>query len=359
MGGRRSLCFLLLASLPAFLTAACDDPSRPLDPRVSHLKQWIAFRPRAGGLFFLDRFETREEDVRLVAPEILAGQASSEADLPVVSMDLLSLVKVAKAYWARMPRLDEWQYALRGDNNWRYPWGDRYTSLLNANTFELRLHKRTRVGTFESGRDPSRDSCYDLIGNVAEWTLSPMLVLELPEELADLRRLAKKSGSPPPDPFHIGIYYFDMDEVLAAHGLPSSPWIWSWATPFVPELCQALWEDRLELCTVGFSFNRFLKQSRHLLPSEKIGVLGMSAASHASDLGMRMASDPYTMLAGLEETEGEPSEQDRVELAKFLLRFTDEFRRAARLRQSLDRDRLSLGKVGAWGRACLEILGVR
>jgi len=74
----------------------------------------------------------------------------------------------AYASWRGMRLLsaDEWLVCAAGISGREFPWGNRV--LLAANTLDLRLGRPAPVGTFEAGRTPDL-SCYDLLGNVAEW----------------------------------------------------------------------------------------------------------------------------------------------------------------------------------------------
>ena len=96
-------------------------------------------------------------------------------DFPVTFVDW----DAAGAYcaWAggRLPTEAEWEYAARGPEERRFPWGDVYnpylsnhgslsTDALDATDGFLGL---APVGSFPDGRTPT--GLYDMAGNVAEW----------------------------------------------------------------------------------------------------------------------------------------------------------------------------------------------
>jgi formylglycine-generating enzyme required for sulfatase activity len=88
-------------------------------------------------------------------------------DHPVVYVDLDD----ARAYaaWAgkRLPSEEEWQFAAQGPDGLRYPWGNEMTpSLCNGGE----TGGTTPVKAFPGGR--SAFGCYDMCGNVWEWTES-------------------------------------------------------------------------------------------------------------------------------------------------------------------------------------------
>lgn len=364
----RSAClglFLLAAGLPL---ASCESEDRlggrsraGLDPRVEQLRHWTPFRTRSardggdGSLFFLSRFEFREADLVAVQPAVALTQR--EPDLPVASVSLHDAIEAARVFWGRIPLLEEWRGAVEGRAGFLFPWGDTVGDQLRANTARIGLWRRTRVGTFESGRNLGRnDSCYDLIGNVAEWTLTPSAIVRL-------ESLARSS--------------LEIDEVVdradaavliergEVHGLPfgwapASPWV----AEFETELVGNGFAPRLEYCTVGFSCGQQqpLRSGRRLW-QDRLGLRNRGSRERRWDLGFRMATDPYCFLAGLERAMGEPSEDDAAELRAFLSREVEAFRRAAELRtrrlgSEADHDFLALKPIGPWARVAYAFLAV-
>jgi formylglycine-generating enzyme required for sulfatase activity len=88
-------------------------------------------------------------------------------DHPVVYVDLDD----ARAYasWAgkRLPTEEEWQYAAQGTDGRKYPWG----SEIESDRFNGgRAGTTTPVTAFPRGRSPA--GCYDMCGNVWQWTES-------------------------------------------------------------------------------------------------------------------------------------------------------------------------------------------
>ncbi len=75
----------------------------------------------------------------------------------------------AYATWAdcRLPTFEEWQRAVRADDERPFPWGDEIDKP-RCNTAELGVGGTTPVGTFPEGVSPF--GCYDMLGNVWEWT---------------------------------------------------------------------------------------------------------------------------------------------------------------------------------------------
>jgi formylglycine-generating enzyme required for sulfatase activity len=86
---------------------------------------------------------------------------------PVVYVDLADARAYAKWVGKRLPTEEQWQYASQGSDNRIYPWGNKFQEdFCNGG----RSGGTTGVTEFPEGRSPF--GCYDMCGNVWEWTES-------------------------------------------------------------------------------------------------------------------------------------------------------------------------------------------
>lgn len=126
--------------------------------------------------FFLDKYEVSCEEydrfVRATGHRLPPLWTSNQyppngAHLPVTGVDWDD----ANAYcqWAgkRLPTEAEWEYAARGTDKRRYPWGNDWRENA-ANADQSSQKKLVNVGSFVAGASPF--GALDLIGNAWEWT---------------------------------------------------------------------------------------------------------------------------------------------------------------------------------------------
>lgn len=95
------------------------------------------------------------------------------ANYPRVNVCWYEAVAFCQWYSARsglkigLPSTQQWQRAARGDQHYRYPWGERFQKDC-CNTKETGLRMTTPVNCYPSGASPF--GVYDMAGNVWEWT---------------------------------------------------------------------------------------------------------------------------------------------------------------------------------------------
>ncbi len=88
-------------------------------------------------------------------------------DHPVVWVNCEDAGVYADWVGGRLPSFEEWERAARGDDDRLFTWGSEIDKP-RCNTAEAGARTTTPVGTFPGGI--SRFGCYDLLGNVWEWT---------------------------------------------------------------------------------------------------------------------------------------------------------------------------------------------
>ena len=88
---------------------------------------------------------------------------------PIVGVSYHEAQAFAKWSGKALPTEAQWERAARGTDGRRYPWGEEFDKE-KCNTKESGIEKTTRVTRYPNGISP--DGCYDMAGNVLEWTTS-------------------------------------------------------------------------------------------------------------------------------------------------------------------------------------------
>lgn len=102
-------------------------------------------------------------------PKFWEDEKWNQPNHPVVGVSYYEAEAFAKWSGGALPTEVQWERAARGKDGCKYPWGEGFDQE-KCNTQESGIGKTTRVTRYPSGI--SLEGCYDMAGNVYEWTPS-------------------------------------------------------------------------------------------------------------------------------------------------------------------------------------------
>ena len=89
---------------------------------------------------------------------------------PVVGVSYHDAVAFCKWMECRLPGADEWEKAARGVDGRSFPWGEEWEDGKYCNHWAVKAGGTTPIDRFADGASPF--GCWDMLGNVWEWTAS-------------------------------------------------------------------------------------------------------------------------------------------------------------------------------------------
>jgi formylglycine-generating enzyme required for sulfatase activity len=117
--------------------------------------------------FYLQEHEVTNEEYRRLVP---AHDPDARDDHPVVRVSWDDAMAYAEWLGGTLPTEAQWEFAARGRDGRKYPWGDEDATCERANYAECGLPLGlAAVKSYEAGATP--EGIYDLAGNVWEWCL--------------------------------------------------------------------------------------------------------------------------------------------------------------------------------------------
>lgn len=127
--------------------------------------------------FWGKRGEKWQAEKQLQEPRYCNDKDYNDPEQPVVGISWFEAQAYANwlttlkddGFTYRLPTEEEWERAARGDDGNVYPWGDQFDPE-KCNAKESGRGKPNRVNLYPNGISPY--GCYDMSGNVWEWTSS-------------------------------------------------------------------------------------------------------------------------------------------------------------------------------------------
>jgi len=119
------------------------------------------------GPYWIDKFPVTNARYKKFDPS--HRYPPERANYPMVTLSWYAANQYARWAGKRLPTEEEWEKAARGTDGRIWPWGDEFDPT-KCNTKESGILDYTPVDRYEAGKSPY--GCYDMAGNVLEWTAS-------------------------------------------------------------------------------------------------------------------------------------------------------------------------------------------
>jgi len=120
------------------------------------------------GSFLIDKYLVSNADIVDLFPENIYSPEREKH--PATSISLDDAKKYAEFYDKEIPNEIMWEKAARGTDGRLFPWGNEW-DINKCNTKLSGIDGTTEVDKYPSGVSPY--GCYDMAGNVWEWTTTP------------------------------------------------------------------------------------------------------------------------------------------------------------------------------------------
>ena len=110
----------------------------------------------------------------------------NQPNQPVVGISVVDAMQYCEYHGKSLPNEHQWEKAARGTDGRRYPWGEDTPDEKRAHfEHDMDAGRPADVRTLEDGVSPF--GCYDMAGNVWEWTTSPPAADGAATNVEDLR----------------------------------------------------------------------------------------------------------------------------------------------------------------------------
>ncbi|MDL1975967.1 MAG: SUMF1/EgtB/PvdO family nonheme iron enzyme [Deltaproteobacteria bacterium] len=135
----------------------------------AQFKAFIADNGYGNDDYWKDGGKEWRERQNITEPRYWNDEKWNQPKHPVVGVSYFE--SKAFATWAKksLPTEEQWERAARGTDGRKYPWGD-HEDRTRSNNKKSGFRKTTRVTLYPDGISPA--GCYDMAGNVWEWTES-------------------------------------------------------------------------------------------------------------------------------------------------------------------------------------------